>query len=64
MSDRRQTVRRTPADEHEEMWERNERIREAELRADGRRSMGELLEEGVTLSSFASELASAPRMER
>jgi prevent-host-death family protein len=48
-------------DEQDERWERNERIREAELRADSRRPMGELLEEGVRLSSFASELASAPR---
>jgi hypothetical protein len=47
----------------EGIWERNERIRAAELRADSERPMGELLEEGVELSRFASELAIAPRSE-
>jgi hypothetical protein len=43
------------------MWARNERIRVAELRADADRPMGELLEEGVALSRFASELAAVAR---
>jgi hypothetical protein len=45
------------------IWERNERIRAAELRVDRDRPMGELLEEGVQLSRFASELAAAARSE-
>ena len=45
------------------MWARNERIRVAELRADSDRPMGELLEEGVELSRFASELAATARTE-
>lgn len=50
-------------EEAEGIWERNERIRAAELRADGDRPMGELLEEGVELSRFASELSGTARPE-
>jgi hypothetical protein len=46
-----------------QLWARNERIRLAELQADAERPMGELLEEGIELSRFASELAAAPRRE-
>jgi hypothetical protein len=46
------------------LWGRNERIRLAELEADSRRPMGELLEEGVELSRVASELASTAHRER
>jgi len=45
------------------IWERNERIRATELCADSDRPMGELLEEGVELSRFASELAATARPE-
>jgi hypothetical protein len=50
-------------DRERELWVRNERIRVAELRADAERPMGELLEEGIALSRFASELAAAARRE-
>jgi hypothetical protein len=50
-------------DRERELWVRNERIRVAELRADAGRPMGELLEEGIALSRFASELVAAPRRE-
>jgi hypothetical protein len=50
--------------EDDGVWARNERIRAAELRTDGGRPMGELLEEGVELSRFASELAGTARAER
>lgn len=46
-----------PVGDTEDIWTRNERIRTAELRADSARPMGELLEAGVELSRFASELA-------
>lgn len=46
------------------LWKRNERIRQAELEADSRRPMGELLEEGVELSRVASELAASARRVR
>jgi hypothetical protein len=56
---------RTSSTQHgDSLWERNERIRQAELEADSRRPMGELLEEGVELSRVASELASTAHRER
>jgi hypothetical protein len=61
---RQQDTSSTAAPGREDFWARNERIRQAQLRSDGQRPMGELLEEGVRLSQFASELASAPRRER
>ena len=50
-------------EDEEDIWARNERIRVAELRADSARPMGELLEAGVELSRFASELAAGARTE-
>jgi hypothetical protein len=50
-----------PVEDEEGIWARNERIRVAELRADSDRPMGQLLEEGVELSRFASELAGTAR---
>ncbi len=44
-------------DRERELWARNERIRVAELRADAKRPMGELLEAGIALSRIAGELA-------
>jgi hypothetical protein len=52
-----------PDEDGEGIWARNERFRSAELRADSDRPMGALLEEGVELSRFASELAGAARSE-
>ena len=49
----------SPVEDMEDIWARNERVRAAELRADSARPMGELLEEGVELSRFASELAAS-----
>lgn len=43
----------------ESFWERNERIRVEELRADAKRPPGELLDRGVALSRFACELRAA-----
>jgi len=47
----------SPPEDGQDVWTRNESIRTAELRADSARPMGELLEAGVELSRFASELA-------
>lgn len=52
-----------PAEDQDGIWARNERIRLAELRADRDRPMGELLEQGIALSRFASELAATARPE-
>jgi hypothetical protein len=53
-----------PVEGQENIWACNERIRVAELRADSERPMGALLEEGVELSRFASELAGTARPDR
>ena len=63
VSEHRSRTDAKPVEDEEGMWARNERIRVAELRADGHRPMGELLEEGVELSRFASELAATARPE-
>jgi len=47
-----------------ELWARNERIRVAELRADAKRPIGELLEAGIALSRAAGELAGTPLRKR
>ena len=57
VSEHRSATDAHPVKGQEGIWARNERIRVAELRADGERPMGALLEEGVELSRFASELA-------
>lgn len=51
-------------DSEGELWARNERIRVAELRADAKRPMGELLEAGIALSRIAGELAGTPLRKR
>jgi hypothetical protein len=42
-------------------WAQTDAVRLAELRADARRPMSELIEEGIALSRFASELAGTAR---
>jgi hypothetical protein len=61
VSEHRSATNAKPVEDRDGIWARNERIRVAELRADGERPMGELLEEGVELSRFASELADTAR---
>lgn len=51
-------------DRERELWARNERIRVAELRADAKRPIGELLEAGIALSRIAGELAGTPLQKR
>jgi hypothetical protein len=63
VSEHRSATNAKPVEDEEGIWARNERIRVAELRADSDRPMGELLEEGVELSRFASELAATARPE-
>lgn len=53
-----------PVEGQDGIWARNERVRVAELRADSERPMGALLEDGVELSRFASEVAGTARAER
>jgi hypothetical protein len=64
VSEHRSATDAHPVEGQEGIWARNERIRVAELRADSERPMGALLEEGVELSRFASELAATARPER
>jgi hypothetical protein len=64
VSEQRSATGAHPVEGQEGIWERNERIRVTGLRADSERPMGELLEEGVQLSRFASELAATARPER
>jgi len=47
-----------------EFFARNEALRRQRLREDARRPGGELLEEAMRLSRFATELAAAGRRER
>jgi hypothetical protein len=47
-----------------EFFERNEALRRRQLREDARRPGGELLEQAMRLSSFATELAAAGRRGR
>jgi hypothetical protein len=62
VSENRQAKKKSkPVESEGELWARNERIRLSELRAAAGRPMGELLEEGVALSRFASELAATSR---
>jgi len=61
VSEHRAATDADPVERQEGIWARNERVRVAELRADSDRPMGELLEEGVELSRFASELAATVR---
>ena len=63
VSEHRSRTNAKPVEDEEGIWARNERIRVEELRADSDRPMGELLEEGVQLSRFASELAATARPE-
>jgi hypothetical protein len=63
VSEHRSRTNAKRVEDEEGVWARNERIRVAELRADSDRPMGDLLEEGVKLSRFASELAATARPE-
>jgi hypothetical protein len=63
VSEHRSRTNAKPVVDEDGVWARNERIRVAELRADSERPMGALLEEGVELSRFASELAGTARTE-
>jgi hypothetical protein len=47
-----------------EFFARNEALRRQQLREDARRPGGELLEQAMRLSRFATELAAAARRER
>ena len=47
-----------------EFFERNEALRRRQLREDARRPGGELLEQAMRLSRFATELAAAGRRAR
>lgn len=47
-----------------EFFARNEALRRRQLREDARRPGGELLEQAMRLSRFATELAAAGRRER
>jgi hypothetical protein len=64
VSEHRSATNSKAPEDREGIWARNERVRLAELRADGERPMGVLLEEGVELSRFASELVATARTER
>ena len=61
VSEHRSATNAKPVEDRDGIWAPDERIRLAELRADSERPMGELLEEGVELSRFASELADTAR---
>ncbi len=47
-----------------EFFARNEELRRRQLREDARRPGGELLEQAMRLSAFATELRAAGRRER
>lgn len=49
------------APRNDDPWAKLDAVRLAELRADARPPMSELLEDGIALSPFASELAGTAR---